>query len=157
MLEEKHNFGYYLNPLVWIRCFISHVITFVLIVNHFFVLILACVIIILTALFFYDRYAVATYDESVPVDSVDGFFSEGQKYDSPLARGDKYLFRELEAHYDAEERKKEVEQARKEYERLEQKEGTSLVRDMKPILSKEEKEPKISISEEVRHRLKIKE
>ena len=151
--EVHHEFWYYLNPFVWIRALVSYVLTFTLVLNHFFVLILACVILVLSILFFYDRYAVATYDGAEQTEYSDSIFASHEKYDSPLARGDKYLGKELEAHYEAEKRKSEVEKARIEYERLDQGNKTSSVRNMEPIWPAEEKGIYIPISEEVRHRI----
>ena len=109
MEEEKvkHSIFYYLNPYIWIRGIVSYILTFILILNHFFVFILGGIIIILTIWFFYDRYALATYDGSTASDYSDAIFSKAEKYDSPLARGDRYLTQELND-YLAAERKQVV-------------------------------------------------
>lgn len=122
MSEEKvkHSLLYYLNPFVWIRMVVSYILTFILILNHFFVLILGCIIVVLTILFFYDRYALSTYDGSTASDYSDAIFSKAEKYDSPLARGDKYLAEELTAYYENEKKQAEVEKVRAEYEQQKQ-------------------------------------
>ena len=151
--KVSRKFWYYLNPLVWIRLFVSYTMTIVLVINHFFVLILASVIVVLTALFFYDRYAVLTYDEDPALDGENAFAAR-EKYDSPLARGDRYLSKELAALYDAEERQNAYEKEVVEREMLErQSNQNSAIRDMKPIWGENGVRPPLSISEEVRRRI----
>ena len=155
MSEEKvkHRFWYYLNPFLWIWAFISYVLTFVLILNHFFVLILACVIAILVVLFFYDRYALLTYDGSTASDFSDAIFSKAEKYNSPLARGDKYLTKELADYFESEKRhvEKEKIKAKKQQEELQQR--VNMAMDDQPFWDRRDDVSRSFISKEVKRRV----
>lgn len=97
--EEKKEILFYLNPINWIRFIFSCIMTFVLFINHFFVIILIVVIVSLVAFFSYDRYALMTYDGSVNSSYMGGVFGENEAYKSPLLQGNKSLIRDLSSYY----------------------------------------------------------
>lgn len=151
--KVKHSFWYYLNPLLWIRAVVSYILTFVLILNHFFVLILACIIAVLVVFFCYDRYALLTYDGSTASDFSDSIFSKAEKYNSPLARGDKYLTKELADYFEVERRHAEKEKikAKKQQEELQQR--VDMAMDEQPIWDRRDDVSRSFISREVQRRV----
>lgn len=90
---------YYLNPINWFRAVFSFIFTIALFINHFLLWILLAVVIVLTILFSYDRYALMTFDGTENTAYSEGVFLYHEKYNSPLARGDKDLSSELAGLY----------------------------------------------------------
>lgn len=90
---------YYLNPINWVRGVFSFLFTIALFINHFLIWILLAVVVILTVLFSYDRYALMTFDGTESTAYSEGVFLYHEKYNSPLARGDKDLSSELAGLY----------------------------------------------------------
>ena len=150
--EIKHGVLYYLNPLVWIRVVVSHILTFILILNHFFVLILGCFIAVLVVLFLYDRYALSTYDGSMASDYATSIFSKNEKYHSPLARGDKFLIQELSDYY-ASEKKQGRGEKKVQSNTAPQQAETTYHLDVEPTWDRRDDVSRSFISKEVRKRV----
>ena len=154
MIEEKEEkkLLYYLNPLTWGRVAVSYFLTAALIFNHFFVFILGALIVLLVAFFSYDRYALMTYDEDYTSEYSQGFASTG-KYNSPLARGDKYLAKELKAYYASIKQNDEYRNSERHSRKENSADGRYAVRSRQPVWNRTDEVSRSFIYQEVRQRL----
>ena len=152
--EEKKFFWSYVNPLLWLKTFFSYFFTGALVVNHFFVAILICIVFVLVVFFLYDRYALMTYDEDYMTEYATSFGSS-KKYNSPFAKGDKDLMRDLHAYYGYKNTSTRTERRSRVEEKQIQDDfdDTYVIRQEQPVWDRQDVVPRSFIYQEVRHRL----